>query len=110
MFAKKKNIIFYSLCRLCYATVYQMMCEPDSCLGKRVKMSGQFASVIDEISGSRYYACIIQDAPACCAQGFEFIWDDGSHVCPDEYPELDSEIIVQGVFETYEENVYILSA
>lgn len=90
-----------------YATVYQMMVEPDTYIGQTVKMSGQFATVIDEQNGNRYYACIIQDALACCAQGFEFIWDDGSHVYPDEYPSDGAEITVQGVFETYKENGYL---
>ena len=53
---------------------------------------------------------MIQDATACCAQGMEFVWGDGSHVYPDEYPEEDAEVIVEGTFETYteerDENLY----
>ena len=33
---------------------------------------------------------------ACCAQGLEFVWGDGSHKYPDEYPAEDAEIEVQG--------------
>ena len=40
---------------------------------------------------------------ACCAQGLEFVWGDGSHKYPDEYPAEDTEIEVQGTFETYKE-------
>ena len=34
----------------------------------------------------------------------EFIWDDGSHIYPDEYPEDNAEIVVEGTFETYRED------
>ncbi|NLG04855.1 MAG: hypothetical protein GX567_13645 [Clostridia bacterium] len=50
-----------------------------------------------------YHYCIIEDATACCMQGLEFIWEDGSHNYPDEYPEISEEITVTGVFETYKE-------
>ena len=50
-----------------------------------------------------YHYCIIQDATACCAQGMEFVWGDGSHVYPDEYPAEDADVIVEGTFETYRE-------
>ena len=51
-----------------------------------------------------YYACIIQDATACCQQGLEFVWGDGSHVYPDEYPTENTEVEVVGTFETYKDN------
>lgn len=37
-----------------------------------MKMRGMFSSYHDEETGKSYYACIIQDATACCAQGIEF--------------------------------------
>ena len=43
---------------------------------------------------------------ACCAQGLEFVWGDGSHKYPDEYPAEDTEIEVQGTFKTYKEKDY----
>lgn len=39
-------------------------------------------------------------------QGLEFVWGDGSHKYPDEYPAEDTEIEVQGTFETYKEKDY----
>lgn len=51
-----------------------------------------------------YHYCIIQDALACCAQSMEFVWGDGRRVYPDEYPEENAEIMVQGTFETYRED------
>ena len=37
-----------------------------------VKMEGLYATAYDDASDKRYYACIIQDATACCSQGIEF--------------------------------------
>ena len=34
----------------------------------------------------------------------EFVWDDDSHVYPDDYPAENSNIVVTGVFETYRED------
>jgi hypothetical protein len=79
-----------------------MMTEPENYIGKTVKMHGNFAT--QEYNGQRLYACIVQDATACCAQGLEFQLKD-SYVYPDDYPEPGTEITVVGTFDTYlEEN------
>ncbi|MCR5666146.1 MAG: hypothetical protein K6G01_04900 [Eubacterium sp.] len=85
-----------------YSEVYNMMVTPDDYIGKVVKMNGAFSIYEDEETGQIYYACIVQDATACCSQGIEFELA-GDYTYPDDYPELDSEIVVQGTFETYEE-------
>lgn len=87
-----------------YSTVYQMMADAPSYVGKKVRMKGSYYSSYDETTNQRYYFIIIQDAAACCQQGLEFIWDDGSHVFPDEYPEDGTEAVVEGTFETYKDN------
>ena len=87
-----------------YSTVYQMMADAPSYVGKKVRMKGSYYSSYDETTKQRYYFIIIQDAAACCQQGLEFIWDDGSHVFPDEYPEDGTEAVVEGTFETYKDN------
>ena len=87
-----------------YSTVYQMLAESDSYMGKVIKMKGTYYSAFDEKTNLRYYFIIIQDATACCQQGIEFVWDDGSHVFPDEYPEDGTEAEVTGVFGTYKDN------
>ena len=51
-----------------------------------------------------YYYCLIADATACCQQGLEFLWD--GHAFPDDYPEPGTEIIIEGVFDTYLEDGY----
>lgn len=84
-----------------YATVYQMMMDPATYDGKSFRIEGTFYSVYDDHTKKYYHYCIIQDATACCAQGMEFVWGDGSHVYPDEYPAEDADVIVEGTFETY---------
>lgn len=59
-------------------------------------MSGNTAIYHDENDGNDYYACIIKDATACCAQGIEFQLKDRA------YPEEDAEITVSGIFSSYD--------
>lgn len=87
-----------------YATVYQMMVTPEEYEGKTFRIDGNFYATYYEATKKYYFYCVIQDATACCAQGMEFIWDDGSHIYPDEYPEDNAEIVVEGTFETYRED------
>lgn len=92
-----------------YAEVYNMMLSPDEYIGKTVKMTGSFTifQATDDygqvIPDSLYFACIIADAAACCAQGIEFVLE-GDYAYPDDYPELESNITITGEFQTYEEN------
>lgn len=86
-----------------YAMVYQFMMNPQDYIGETIKMQGTYYSVWYEPTQKYYHYCIIQDALACCAQGMEFIWEDGSHSYPDEYPENETEVVVTGEFETYQE-------
>ena len=90
---------------LVYSEVYNMLSGPDDYIGKTIKMNGSFSVYEDEETGKVYFACYIADATACCSQGIEFTLS-GEHVYPDDYPEEGSEIVVQGIFETYEENGY----
>lgn len=87
-----------------YATVYQLMVNPNDYIGKTIKMNGLYYAAYYEPTGQYYHYCIIKDATACCAQGMEFVWDNGNHKYPDDYPEDYSEITVTGTFETYQED------
>lgn len=87
-----------------YATVYQMMAAPQQYEGKTFRINGNFYASYYENTNKYYYYCIVQDAASCCAQGLEFVWEDGNHVYPDEYPEENTEVIVEGTFETYRED------
>ena len=92
-----------------YSEVNSMISFPDNYIGKTVKMQGQFNiyQVTDEngafIPDKMFFACMIADATACCAQGLEFALA-GEPVYPDDYPELGAEITVVGTFEWYEED------
>ena len=92
-----------------YSEVNSIISFPDNYIGKTVKMQGQFTiyQATDEngtfIPDKMFFACMIADATACCAQGLEFALA-GEPVYPDEYPELGAEITVVGTFEWYEED------
>lgn len=86
-----------------YAQVYQMMMDPDSYVGRVIRMKGYYDYFEDQATGAYYTACIVPDATACCAQGIEFVWA-GEHAYPDDYPLQGEEILVTGRFETYMEN------
>ena len=86
-----------------YSEVYNMMASPEEYIGKTVKIKGQFSCYFNESTGNYYFACINQDATACCAQGIEFVLT-GEHTYPDDYPEVYDEICVVGVFDTYQED------
>lgn len=92
-----------------YAEVYNMLYnDPESYLGKTVRVRGEFSIyqlVVDGVlqPAPVAYACIIADATACCAEGMEFVLE-GDLTYPDDYPELGTEITVIGEFQSYEEN------
>ena len=87
-----------------YSEVFNMLYTPEDYLGKTINMEGTFTEYYDETQDRHYYACIIQDATACCAQGIEFVLADPR--APEEYPEEGSFITVRGVFDVYEEDGY----
>lgn len=84
-----------------YSEVYNMLTQPDNYLGKTVKMAGQYTEHYNEMTDKTYYACIILDATACCAQGMEFALANGF---PGEKPKEGDMICVAGVYDRYEED------
>ncbi|MDF2587177.1 MAG: hypothetical protein K0S41_1018 [Anaerocolumna sp.] len=87
-----------------YSLVFQMMETPEDYIGTKVKISGLYYANYYEPTGKYYHCVLIQDALACCAQGMEFVWGDGSYIYPDDYPDDGTEVEVIGVFDTYTEN------
>ena len=86
-----------------YSEVYNMMCAPSGYVGKTIRMDGRFTVYHDDATGNDYFACINQDAAACCSQGMEFVLK-GENKYPEDYPEMGDLIEVQGVFGSYMEN------
>ncbi len=86
-----------------YALVYQMLYDPDTYIGKTVRMSGQYYASYYSETNQYYHYCIIADATLCCSSGMEFVQGESALVYPDDYPENETEIIVVGTFGTYEE-------
>ena len=82
-----------------YSEVYNMLNTPENYIGKTVKMTGGYSSLLDESTGAVYRVCMIADAAACCAQGMEFVLKEG-----EQYPEMESDITVVGTFQVYDEN------
>ena len=82
-----------------------MMATPENYMGKKIKMEGLYAIYFDDTYSTRYDACIVQDATACCATGIEFELSDDLKF-PDDYPEEGNLITVEGIFDTYDEGSY----
>ena len=86
-----------------YATVYQMMIDLKSYIGKSFKIRGNYYSSYSNDKDVYYHFCMIKDAAACCAQGLEILWADEKMNRHENCPEEDTLVTVEGVFETYEE-------
>ena len=86
-----------------YAEVYNMMVFPKEYMGRTIKVSGTFTVFYDEAYGKYHFACFVADAAACCQQGIEFILA-GDKTYPSDYPQEGAEIVITGVFGTYEED------
>ena len=85
-----------------YAQVYDLVYGEKDYTGQMIRAKGVFDYYIDPQTNQEYFAILISDATACCAQGIEFELA-GEHTYPDDYPELGAEITVHGVFNTYED-------
>ena len=83
-----------------YAKIYDIMDSPKDYLGKTIKIVGMFAKGEDE-DGNNHYAIAASDLAGCCVSALEVIWV-GDHVYPDDYPELNQVIKIQGEFKTFE--------
>lgn len=106
-FVKKDGEVDYDLtvmgADMVYATVYQMMIDPKSYIGKSFKIRGNYYSSYSKDKDVYYHFCMIKDAAACCAQGLELLWADEKMNRHENCPEEDTLVTVEGVFETYEE-------
>ncbi|MBQ9015281.1 MAG: hypothetical protein IJ109_04110 [Firmicutes bacterium] len=81
-----------------YSEVFDMIYKPEEYMGKTIKMRGILNAVYNEEDNTIIFACIIQDATACCEQGVEFHLKED----PEEFPEGGTEVTVVGTYDTYE--------
>ncbi len=82
-----------------YSEVYNIVVNPDSYIGKSIKLEGFFQGYSNPTIDKNYYFVIVPDATACCEQGLEVIVEDELY----SYPSDGEEVQVKGTFELYEE-------
>jgi len=95
-----------------YAQVVNISDNPAEYVGKRIKITGQYYASYYEETASYYHYVIVGDEALCCQAGLKFIWN-GDHIYPDDYPALNTNIELIGVYERHEEsgktNYYIMA-
>lgn len=82
---------------MAYSELENMTAKPDRYLGKTVKMRG--AVSVYRAGDNVYYSCTVSDLTACCSQALEFVLEESQR-----YPAEGSEVVISGVFDTYQEN------
>ena len=83
---------------VCYSTVYDMIVNAENYEGMEVRVRGPLAYRIDA-EGAKHYACIVEDAAGCCAQGLEFSLSEETELPPDG-----TVITLEGIFHSYAED------
>ncbi len=84
-----------------YAEVFNMLIEPEFYEGKSVRMAGKMY-IPQQIEGAPRYACIVQDATACCSAGLGFSFADESPLV--HIPDDGEFITVRGTYTCQEED------
>ena len=81
-----------------YAEVFNILGNPEAYLGKTIKMNGIYTVLYYGKINKHYHYVVVEDAAACCQQGFEFV-RSGNYVYPKDYPKEKAKIEVTGVFK-----------
>ena len=81
-----------------YAEVVNMMMSPDDYIGRTIRMTGIFTVYQDPETKQVYCGVIVEDATACCAQGFDLVMPE-ERSYPQDYPAPESEITVVGTLQ-----------
>ncbi len=85
-----------------YSELYNMLTDPEPHEGKIVRIRGQFSAMQDPATGKQYFACGVSDLAGCCQVGLEFVTAEDLSF-PEDYPELNDTIVVQGEYHAYME-------
>ena len=88
---------------MAFSEVFAIAQTPENYLGRRIVIQGKYANYFNEATNAYYHNVMLSDATACCAQGLEFIWN-GEHAAPADYPPVNSEIRLDGIYSSYVEN------
>lgn len=86
-----------------YAEVFNIVGDPYSYLGKRIKVRGTFDAYYWDETDRTYSYVVISDATACCQSGLEFTWDNSDNTYPDGYPNKNQEFEIIGTYQSYVE-------
>lgn len=76
-----------------YAEVFNMISSPNNYIGKIIRLKGIFMVYQDPETNKVYCSVIVQDATACCAQGFNVVMPAQAHY-PHDYPPAQSEVTI----------------
>ncbi len=87
-----------------YSQITDMTMVPEEYVGKTIKMEGRFEIYGDPNAEDPYLGCIVNDATACCSVGLRFVLT-GDYTSAD-FPLNGSDIVITGVFQTYEYQGY----
>lgn len=81
-----------------YSYVFSIVSDPAQYVGQRFRVRGAYDITYWSATGLNYNFIVVADATACCAQGLEFVLNDGL-----SYPAEGDQIEITGTFGTYEE-------
>ena len=79
------------------AELFNIFANADDNAGKMIRVRGLYANAFFSESGEYNHYIITLDGDECCREGFRFVWR-GDHVFPDDYPQIDARIELDGVF------------
>lgn len=85
-----------------YAQVFSLLSEPEKYEGKTIRVRGLYYGEPDPNGKDYYHFVFISDAAACCQQGLEFV-RDGNFKVPEDYPSLEQNIEVSGIWGKYKD-------
>ena len=84
---------------------YRLAANPKEFVGKTLRISGTFLTIVDKADGKRRFGCLMGDPGgcSCCAPGgvLEFMPKD-SYVWPTNFPPVESRITVTGSLKMFE--------
>ena len=87
---------------MAYAQLTKIYEKPGDYMGKTIKVKGPYRSFFYDVTGLYYHSVAVGDATQCCLKYLEFEWK-GEHIFPDDYPEENTEIVIEGVLGSYDE-------